>query len=134
MRGGSFCLSDLVELRGLEPLTPCMPCRCATSCATAPNRCPHADQTARSNLTSLMEIRARRQSAGIGATHKKIRRNLSIPADHPVELRGLEPLTPCMPCRCATSCATAPDLRCSVVSPEQLKYLRPAFPVIPNPA
>ena len=27
----------LVELRGLEPLTPCMPCRCATSCATAPN-------------------------------------------------------------------------------------------------
>ena len=25
-----------VELRGLEPLTPCMPCRCATSCATAP--------------------------------------------------------------------------------------------------
>lgn len=28
-----------------------------------------------------------------------------------VELRGLEPLTPCMPCRCATSCATAP--RCS---------------------
>jgi hypothetical protein len=27
---------DLVELRGLEPLTLCMPCRCATSCATAP--------------------------------------------------------------------------------------------------
>ena len=26
----------IVELRGLEPLTPCMPCRCATSCATAP--------------------------------------------------------------------------------------------------
>ena len=26
----------LVELRGFEPLTPCMPCRCATSCATAP--------------------------------------------------------------------------------------------------
>ena len=26
----------LVELRGLEPLTLCMPCRCATSCATAP--------------------------------------------------------------------------------------------------
>ena len=25
-----------VELRGFEPLTPCMPCRCATSCATAP--------------------------------------------------------------------------------------------------
>jgi hypothetical protein len=28
-----------VELRGLEPLTPCMPCRCATSCATAPHDC-----------------------------------------------------------------------------------------------
>src|SRR4051795_12300138 len=28
--------ASLVELRGLEPLTPCMPCRCATSCATAP--------------------------------------------------------------------------------------------------
>ena len=26
----------LVDLRGLEPLTPCMPCRCATSCATGP--------------------------------------------------------------------------------------------------
>ena len=25
-----------VELRGLEPLTPSMPWRCATSCATAP--------------------------------------------------------------------------------------------------
>ena len=28
--------STYVELRGLEPLTPCMPCRCATSCATGP--------------------------------------------------------------------------------------------------
>ena len=27
-----------VDLRGLEPLTPCMPCRCATSCATGPRR------------------------------------------------------------------------------------------------
>lgn len=26
----------MVDLRGLEPLTPCMPCRCATSCATGP--------------------------------------------------------------------------------------------------
>ncbi len=26
----------VVELRGFEPLTPCMPCRCATSCAIAP--------------------------------------------------------------------------------------------------
>ena len=29
-----------VDLRGLEPLTPCMPCRCATNCATAPSGCP----------------------------------------------------------------------------------------------
>ncbi len=28
-----------------------------------------------------------------------------------VELRGLEPLTPSMPWRCATSCATAPRMR-----------------------
>lgn len=28
--------SLLVDLRGLEPLTPCMPCRCATNCATDP--------------------------------------------------------------------------------------------------
>src|SRR6476619_3278572 len=64
-----------------------------------------------------------------------------------VELRGLEPLTPCMPCRCATSCATAPNFRCSEhvfrramfrffvrISPKQLKYLRPALRKIPNRA
>jgi hypothetical protein len=39
-RGGTRLgprLDPRVELRGLEPLTPCMPCRCATSCATAPH-------------------------------------------------------------------------------------------------
>ena len=38
-----------------------------------------------------------------------------------MELRGLEPLTPCMPCRCATSCATAPScsLRNLCVFPKQ---------------
>lgn len=30
-------ISTYVDLRGLEPLTPCMPCRCATSCATGPD-------------------------------------------------------------------------------------------------
>ena len=30
-----------VDLRGLEPLTPCMPCRCATSCATGPDAVPN---------------------------------------------------------------------------------------------
>ncbi|CCQ45859.1 hypothetical protein ARTSIC4J27_1817 [Pseudarthrobacter siccitolerans] len=50
----------------------------------------------------------------------------------PVELRGLEPLTPCMPCRCATSCATAPDLlRCGVPpkQPDQLNALSSAAPI-----
>ena len=35
-----------VELRGLEPLTPSMPWRCATSCATAPFGCRPAEATA----------------------------------------------------------------------------------------
>lgn len=30
------CQRLLVELRGIEPLTLCMPCKCATICATAP--------------------------------------------------------------------------------------------------
>ena len=33
---GGLRKTDLVDLRGLEPLTPCMPCRCATNCATGP--------------------------------------------------------------------------------------------------
>jgi site-specific DNA recombinase len=33
---GGLKVESLVELRGLEPLTPSMPWRCATSCATAP--------------------------------------------------------------------------------------------------
>ncbi|CCH80092.1 hypothetical protein BN12_730018 [Nostocoides japonicum T1-X7] len=33
----SSTTSEIVELRGLEPLTPSMPWRCATSCATAPS-------------------------------------------------------------------------------------------------
>ena len=32
----SLICKNLVELRGFEPLTPSMPWRCATSCATAP--------------------------------------------------------------------------------------------------
>jgi hypothetical protein len=68
---------------------------------------------------------------------KKSAGTITVPADLPVELRGLEPLTPCMPCRCATSCATAPDCCCSEKlssgsPPKQLKYLRTAIPKIPN--
>ncbi len=36
LSGGGLTKPQMVELRGFEPLTPCMPCRCATSCATAP--------------------------------------------------------------------------------------------------
>jgi hypothetical protein len=38
--GPGSSTGPLVELRGLEPLTPCMPCKCATSCATAPKAPP----------------------------------------------------------------------------------------------
>src|SRR2546423_5918090 len=36
MKVGPLPGSTLVELRGLEPLTPTLPVWCATSCATAP--------------------------------------------------------------------------------------------------
>jgi hypothetical protein len=36
-RGQSWCKTEMVELRGLEPLTPSLRTRCATSCATAPD-------------------------------------------------------------------------------------------------
>ena len=34
--GKGSSLVRAVDLRGFEPLTPCMPCRCATNCATDP--------------------------------------------------------------------------------------------------
>ena len=63
----------------------------------------------------------------------KQRRPCSVSRTSSVELRGLEPLTPCMPCRCATSCATAPKLpgNLSCEGPSSLKqpvYLKPHFP------
>ena len=148
-----------VELRGLEPLTPCMPCRCATSCATAPYFCSFRsnspEQPDQSNaLLGWMPIGRRRHRNRFSAAPfchssppieaarnrpatKKSAGTMVVPADLPVELRGLEPLTPCMPCRCATSCATAPDCCCSEKlssgsPPKQLKYLRTAIPKIPN--
>lgn len=41
-----------------------------------------------------------------------------------VDLRGLEPLTPCMPCRCATSCATDPGSRANSHPTTPLLYTR----------
>jgi hypothetical protein len=101
-----------VELRGLEPLTPCMPCRCATSCATAPDFAALA-VSRRSNLISLMHFCPVRQSAAMGvspatvpcltAWDGTVAGKLEEPKNPPessdsgglsVELRGLEPLTP----------------------------------------
>ena len=55
----SSSTSSIVDLRGLEPLTPCMPCRCATSCATGPfsvDRClaatPRAYYTSRGAMNT----------------------------------------------------------------------------------
>ena len=43
---GGWSKTAMVELRGLEPLTPSMPWRCATSCATAPFRSRLGEATA----------------------------------------------------------------------------------------
>ena len=43
-----------------------------------------------------------------GPACSRLKRNRRLPRNTSVELRGLEPLTPSMPWRCATSCATAP--------------------------
>ena len=42
MVGAGFLM---VELRGLEPLTPTLPVWCATSCAIAPRSCAHRSYT-----------------------------------------------------------------------------------------
>ncbi len=65
--GKGSSLVRAVDLRGLEPLTPCMPCRCATSCATGPlcgmpplSRQPF-DPTTREGMPRIATaIRARR--------------------------------------------------------------------------
>ncbi|GEC99324.1 recombinase [Kocuria varians] len=51
----------LVELRGLEPLTPCMPCRCATSCAIAP--CDSENSTTLVSVTPARTISERPSQA-----------------------------------------------------------------------
>src|SRR5690606_27620642 len=43
-----------------------------------------------------------------------------------VDLGGLEPPTPCMPCRCATSCATDPGAAPDVLGATPLLYMTPA--------
>ncbi len=48
-----------------------------------------------------------------------------------VDLRGFEPLTPCMPCRCATNCATDP-LKSEECSPDNSSTLHRPGPRSPN--
>ncbi len=65
-RGQGWNFDQMVELRGLEPLTPSMPWRCATSCATAPYLTGPARVTdARARLIIVrLSRRARRHMAG----------------------------------------------------------------------
>jgi site-specific DNA recombinase len=42
LAGQSASKAAMVELTGLEPVTPALPVRCATSCATAPKRSPRS--------------------------------------------------------------------------------------------
>ncbi len=74
---------SMVDLRGLEPLTPCMPCRCATSCATDPlgvascSRFPGGTIEAYTMRTPGNEIvtatRARRASVRVSPVRRAVR-------------------------------------------------------------
>ena len=46
LAGQSASKAAMVELTGLEPVTPALPVRCATSCATAPKRSPRSGRGA----------------------------------------------------------------------------------------
>ncbi len=57
-----------VELMGLEPTTPCMPCKCATSCATAPGRCDFSRVGSRQRIeSSAIAIRITANAAPCGS-------------------------------------------------------------------
>ena len=59
------CKSAMVDLRGLEPLTPCMPCRCATSCATDPWKSGECSPDNPSSLLHPNRLCANQRSAPI---------------------------------------------------------------------
>src|ERR1700761_8059536 len=59
----------LVELRGFEPLTPSMPWKCATNCATAPSTALWAVRTVRlagSGSSTCRGVRVDPVVAGVG--------------------------------------------------------------------
>jgi hypothetical protein len=142
----------LVELRGLEPLTPCMPCRCATSCATAPNLPFPMNPRSRKQP---VQLNAESPRTPIGALFPAGASNAVSPAARP-EASAPENKNPPESFDSGGSSGGAegtrtPDplhamqvryqlrhsprfLRRSGVSPKQLKYLRTAFPKIPNRA
>ena len=149
-RDGSLFLST-VELRGLEPRTPCMPCRCATSCATAPYFC-FSGQIPRSNLTRVMHFSAGRQSAARrpetclpaswkrAAENKKVRRNLYGSGGLTGGAEGTRTPDPLHAMQVRYQLRHSPIFLLPHAwlskpsAPKQLKYLRTAFPKIPNRA
>ena len=115
---------NLVELRGFEPLTPCMPCpRTAPPLPTAPAQPKshptdrwlfHAESGGAEGIRTPDPLHAMPKNSTAATNCARKPKSHPTPPDGPsslnlVELRGFEPLTPCMPCKCATNCATAPD-------------------------
>ena len=71
----------MVDLRGLEPLTPCMPCRCATSCATGPDGLADAQNPRNPAL--------RRHSGGGDSQHRRQTFDASGPPSMTLEVLEL---------------------------------------------
>ena len=108
----SLCNVPMVDLRGFEPLTPCMPCRCATNCATDPwkseecspdnpstlhhqgrtlanSRGPRSSMRCRSQGNPSRGVRARRTRALPGETRARSgRQNQAAPSGHSRALHG----------------------------------------------
>jgi hypothetical protein len=142
----------LVELRGLEPLTPCMPCRCATSCATAPNLPFPMNPRSRKQP---VQLNAESPRTPIGALFPAGASNAVSPAARPEAsapenknppesfdsggssggAEGTRTPDPLHAMQVRYQLRHSPRFPCrSGVSPKQLKYLRTAFPKIPNRA
>ena len=90
-----------------SPTTPPSPSSTSTPAKSSPPTHIDPDRSllAQHNNKSPADGRALVHDVTYVATHDVT----YVATHHTVDLRGLEPLTPCMPCRCATSCATGPD-------------------------
>ena len=78
--GKGSSLVRAVELRGFEPLTPSMPWRCATNCATAPCRCRNP---AASNLPNITRRKARNPNRGSADSTQPVASRCRSPRDRP---------------------------------------------------